>query len=236
MSLKNLAANKTTDIKGEQDRLAGSAVPETDAYPGTITLAYSTKASSGALGVVIHFKTDDGRNMSSTQYITSGTKKGGMPYYEKDGVKTFLPGYLLIDSLCQLTCGKSVTDMDEEEKTFNIWNGEQKKEVPTKVQAIVELFGKKAVFGMVKTISNKHVNGNDTNEKRESAELDKVFQHETGLTVVELQAKETTAQFLPKWLEANKGKTRDKFKQIAGVAVPPVSGGAAPTTGLFADA
>lgn len=237
MSLKSLASQKTADVKGDQDRLGGSNLLPTDVYEATITLAYTFKSTSGSTGVVIQAKNDAGKTISTTQYITSGTAKGCKTYSEKDGVKTFLPGYNLIDALCQLTVGKSIVDMDEEEKVFNIYNYDQKKEIPTKVNAIVELFGKKAQFGVTHVIVNKRANNADTNEKRETNEVDKIFQSETGLTQVEIQAKETNPAFLVKWLEANKGKVIDKFKPVAGgvAGIPPVTGAAPGASSLFGD-
>ncbi len=211
MSLKSLATQNTADIKGQQDRLGGSGPLPTDVYDATITMAYTIKAASGATGIVIEAKTADGKKISTTQYITSGTAKGCKTYSEKDGQKTFLPGYLLIDSLCQLTVGKSIVEMDEEEKVFNIYNWDQKKEIPTKVSAIVELFGQKAKFGVTHVVVNKRANNADTNEKRETNEVDKIFQADTGLTVVELQAKETTPVFMGKWLRSQQ---RQSHRQI----------------------
>lgn len=233
MSLLKSIQNPTTPVAGETDRL-GSYLLDTDAYDLTVTLAYLIKAKSGATGVVLEFKTAEGKKISTTQYITSGTAKGCKTYYEKDGKQFFLPGYILVDSLCQLTVGKSILQMDEETKVFNIYDSTQQKEVPTQVPALVELFGQKVTAGVVKQVVNKYANGAITNEKREENDIVKFFQIDTGLTVPELIAKETKGAFLPKWVEENSGKVFNKFKEVQGAPTPGAGIASGELSGLFA--
>ena len=89
--------------------------------------------------------------------MASGTAKGCKNYYEKDGQKNYLPGYLLAESLALLTVGKSISGCDTEEKVVNLYSYEAKAEVPTKVQMVMELLNKDVIAGIVKQTVDKNV-------------------------------------------------------------------------------
>ena len=92
----SLLASLTTDsnIADEKDSIGGNGPLNSGLYNCTVSVAYISKASSGALGLVVVFKTADNRELRQTFWMTSGTAKGGKNYYEKDGEKHYLPGYL----------------------------------------------------------------------------------------------------------------------------------------------
>ena len=46
--------------------------------------------------------------------------------------------------------------------------------------------------------------------------IDKAFHHETGRTVNEYRHEVETAEFLPAWIERNKGKDRNRAKGLEG--------------------
>lgn len=97
----SLLANLTSDesIANEKDSVGGGGVLESNIYPAKVTLAYVTKSGGGALGLVISAKTTEGRDIKQTLWMTSGTEKGCKNYYEKDGQKHYLPGYLAANAL-----------------------------------------------------------------------------------------------------------------------------------------
>ena len=86
-----------------------------------------------------------------------------------------------MDSLCLLTVGKEISQMETETKVVNLYNPESKTEVPTNVEMITELLGKQVLGGLIKQIVDKNVKdaaGNyvPSGETREENELDKLFQ------------------------------------------------------------
>lgn len=234
-------------IANEKDSVGGGGVLESGLYPATITLAYGTKAESGAMGLVINAKTDEGREIRQTLWMTSGTAKGCKNFYEKDGVKHYLQGYLLAESLALLTVGKSISDVDTEEKVAKIYSFDAKAEVPTKVQMATELIGKRILIGLIKQTVDKNVkdgNGNyvPSGETREENEIDKFFRDSDRKTTAEIRAQAEEATFVDSWADKWTGKVKNKAKgaAAAGTAGAPAKAGASagavkkPATSLFA--
>lgn len=247
--LKSLATDST--IADERDSLGGSRVLNSGLYLFTVTLAYIQVAASGALGLVLGLKTDAGE-LRQTLWMSSGKDKGGKNYYEKDGKKTYLPGFLLAQSLALLTVGKEISDLDTEKKVVNLYNAEAKKEVPTQVDMVMDLIGQEIYGGVLKQLVDK-TKKNDatgqyepTGETREENELDKFFRAKDKLTTAEIRAGLTEAVFADQWAEKNTGNVRDrtsKTKGNAGTAGAPKAGksplangaaGAAKPSSLFA--
>lgn len=233
--LSKLKADLPTDVKGEEDRVGGGAqVKDSGAYPITIKLAYLTVASSGANGLVIHGEFEDGSEYRSTEWLTSGTAKGCKTYFEYQGEKRYLQGYLNADAICQVITGKGILEQHEEERVAKLWNRDAKAEVPTPVNAIPDLIGKTFVAGLIKKSENKQVKDNNGNyvktaETREINELNKVFSAD-GLTVTELAAGQKEPAFFNSWVDRFQGVVVDKVDKTAAPA-PAQAGGAAPATG-----
>lgn len=240
-------ANLTTDesIANEKDSVGSGGVLESGLYPATVTLAYVTKSEGGAMGLVMQAKTDTGRDIKQTLWMTSGTAKGGKNYYEKDGVKNYLPGFLAASSLCVLTVGKEIGAMDTETKVVNVYSKEAKAEVPTKVEMLVDLLGKPIIIGLIKQTVDKTVK-NDTGayvpngETREENEIDKFFRASDKMTTAEIRAAANDPVFYTTWGDKWAGKTKDKASKATGTAGAPRSAGLAavgtkkPATSLFA--
>jgi len=75
----------------------------------TIEHAYQTVATSGAVGVVLRFKSPEGTH-NETMYVTSGTAKGGTHYYtDKNKVQRFLPGFTAMNDICLISSKKIFT-------------------------------------------------------------------------------------------------------------------------------
>lgn len=221
--LKNLTSDSS--IANEKDSVGGGGVLASDAYPATITLAYVTVAASEAVGLVIHAKTSEGRDIRSTQWMNSGKAKGGKNYYEKDGVKHYLPGFLLAQSLALLTTGKEIADLEPEEKVVNLYSFDAKAEVPTKVQAITEMIGKEVLIGLLRQTVDK-TKKNDagvyepTGEVRDENEIDKFFRASDRKTTAEIRA-QAEAVFIDTWTAKHKDTVRDKTTKLAGAAGAP---------------
>lgn len=247
-----MLANLTTDetIDNEKDSVGGNGGPlESGLYNHTVAMAYLNKSSGGALGLVLTLKDKNNKEVRQTLWMTSGTAKGGKNYYEKDGVKSYLPGFNLANSLCLLACGKEISAMETEEKLINVYSYEAKAEIPTKVNVIMDLLGKEIVTGLIKQVVDKTKKNDQTGiyeatgETREENEIDKFFHADNRMTVAEIRAKASEAAFANTWDAKWTGKTKERAKGAqtgtgSGIAGAPKGTGTTlvkkPTQSLFA--
>jgi len=214
-----------SDIKENGDFLGGFSALESGVYDATVELAYMSVADSGAKAVNILLKTSDGRQMRQQFWITSGTAKGGLPYYvnQKTLEKKFLPGFEMAQHLCLLTIGKAINTLETEEKVINLYSSAEGKELPTKVDMLVDLLGKPITAGVIKQIVDKNKKNDQTGvyeptgEVRTENEVDKFFRTRDGMTVTEIKAKATEAKFKTQWSDKWDGQIRDKSSKTAGV-------------------
>lgn len=216
----NVNAN---DIKGgkEEDRLGGGGVLETGVYPFVIDSAYTTESKKNAVGIVVNLLVgDNNHRFSETFWITTGSDKGCNPYYEKDGQKSWLPSYVMLDAFTKMVNGKGITDQDTAERSVNIYDYEGKKEVPTKVEVLTDLLKVTGFVAIQKTRSNKQVKGDngyvDSPDERFTNNVVKFFNQDRQ-TSTEHAAKAAGA-FIDAWAEKNNGKLVDKYKVVQGVA------------------
>jgi hypothetical protein len=181
-------------------------------YPSTITMAYASKSRGGAQALTLHLETDSGHEYKQDIYATSGTAKGCLNTYvdKNTGKKEYLPGFLLIESLCLLAVGKPVSELSAEDKLVNIWSYDAKKEVPTEVPVLTELLGKRIEAGILKVFNNKNVNQGTqeapnwvkSNEVEEKNEIDKFFRATDHMTTAEIRGG-SEASYWTKWPERN---------------------------------
>jgi hypothetical protein len=235
-------------LEETQDRLGGFQVWDTDAYDATIKLAYAGQSSGGARSMSFVFDMPGGREYRETIYVTN--RKGENFFLNKDDntKKVPLPGWTIFEDICLVTVDKEPKDLNFEEKVVNLYDYDQKKEVPTSVQVAVELIGQKVTLGIGKVLENKNVKEGDkyvpTADTREVNVIEKVFHTESKGTVVEARSKQEPGSFYAKWVERNKGNVRDKreIKDGAGgnagrpgaSSGPPQAGAAqAPKKSLF---
>jgi hypothetical protein len=250
----SLLANLATDaaIAEDRDTIGGNGPLASGLYPATIALAYLTKSAGGAIGLVLHAKTEAAGEIRQTLWMTSGTAKGAKNYYEKDGAKHYLPGFTLANSLALLAAGKEIAQLDTETKVVKVYSSEAQAEVPTKVEVPVDLLDKEILIGLIKQTVDKNVKDDDgkyvpTGETREENEIDKFFRARDKMTVAEIRAQAEEATFVNLWDQKWTGKERNKAKGAAagGTAGLPKAAGAGagagagtnakkPTTSLFA--
>jgi len=210
----NVFGNLSTDeLEEAQDRVGGFAPRESGAYTGKIKLAYAGKAaSSNAQSVTIVIDLGSGE-YRETFWVTN---KAGQNFYVKDGKKNALPGFTIVDDLCIVTTNKPLNQQAAEEKVVNLYDFEQKKEVPTGVPMLVELLGKEVTLGIQKHLKNKQVKNastgdyEDTADTREENVTDKIFHHPSNLTVVEARRGIQKPTFYGAWVERNTGHTQDR--------------------------
>lgn len=220
MSLLN-TVNTDETIQEEVDTLGGAAVLESGLYDHTVTMAYLNKSSGGALGLHLTLKDANGQEMRQTLWVTSGDSKGNKTYYERNGERHGLPGYLLADSLCLLTVGKEFLKMDTEVKTVGIWNPEVRAEVPTQVEVLMDLLGKEIITGVIKQTVDRNVkdaSGNyvPSGETREENEIDKFFRAKDRKTTAEIRAQTEDAIFINNWDQRWTGNVRNRASGVAG--------------------
>ena len=241
--LANLATNET--INNERDSIGGSGPLDSGLYMLKIALAYINKAASGALGLVLQFKTEDNKDVRQTLWMSSGTAKGCKNYYEdKKGEKQYLPGFIHANAICLLTVGKEISAMETETKVINLYSAEAKAEVPTKVEMVMDLIGQEVLAGIIKQTVDKTVKNEAgvyvaTGETREENEIDKIFRAKDRMTTAEIRSQATEATFADSWEQKWTGKVKDRAKgATAGLAGVPKLGSAPaaskkPTASLF---
>ena len=241
----NMFANLKTqnDIQDERNSVGGGAVLESGLYKCTIGLAYATLAESGARGLVIHAKPEEGRDIRQTLWMSSGTAKGGNNFYiDAKGQKQYLAGFITANALALLTVGKEVSDLEIEEKVAKIYSREAKAEVPQKVPMCVELIGKEVVLGIIKQTVDKTAKNDatgkyeSTGESRDENEIDKVFRAKDLMTVPEVKAHAEEATFHETWAVKWNGQTRDRRSKDAAAGKPAAAptSSTKPKTSLFA--
>lgn len=239
----SLLKNLTTDdnIANEKDVIGASRIRESGLYPFTITTAYLSKSSGGAVALNVTLK-DEAGEVRQQVYMTSGTQKGGKNYYEKDGEKHYLPGFLIANSIALLTVGKEISELDTEEKVINVYSFDAKAEVPTKVEMVMDLLNQEVLVGLLKQTVDKNAKGDDgkyhaTGETRDENEIDKIFRASDRMTTAEIRAEAPEATFASLWDQKWTGKTKTKATGAAnaGKAGAPAAAGGAnrPKTSLF---
>lgn len=228
-------------IENETDTLGGGGPLDSDIYEFNIDMAYVIKSKGGATAIVLDLTTGK-KELKQTLWVSSGDAKGNKNYYENDaGEKNYLPGFNLAESLCLLTVAKPLSEMVDEEKLVNIYDYDQKKDVPTKVPVLTELLNQK-VYGAVfrQTVDKKKNDGNGnyvaTGETREENELVKFFRIKDKMTTAEVRAAASEAAFFDSWKEkfANTVRDRSTKNATSGTAgAPQANGSAQPTKSLF---
>ena len=242
----SLLANLTTDdsIENEKDVVMSGGPMDSGAYRATVSMAYLTESQGGAVGLVLHFKTEGGRELRQTLWMTSGKAKGKKNYYEKDGQKHYLPGFNNANSLSLLTIGKEISSLEPEIKVVNVYSPEAKAEVPTKVECLVELLNQEIVVGVIKQVVDKTQKDDSgtyqpTGETREENEIDKFFRARDLMTTAEIRAKAEEATFHATWVSKWEGQVRQRAKGAQGNngtagALKASGSSSKPTTSLFA--
>ena len=233
-----LSALATDDsIQTERDSVGSSFGPvDSGLYNSEVALAYLKTANSGALALEVELKTDRGQVIRQTFWMTSGTAKGGKNYYEKDGTRHYLPGFVMANSLALLTMGKEIGQLETEPKVINLYSSEAKAEVPTKVDMFTDLLGTSIIAGVIRQTVDKNVKDGAGNyvpsgETRDENEIDKFFRTRDRKTTAEVRAQAESAVFIDTWNEKWAGKVRNKAKGASGTPGAPKPGTAVSAAG-----
>ena len=213
---------KTDGHEEQKDRLGGGySALETDIYTGKILAAYGGKSSGGALNVTLVFEHPTGK-YNETIYVSN---KKGENFFMSDDKKVSLPGFTTINNICLILTGKPLDEQEMEDKVFLVWDKEASKELPKSLPALVNIMGEEISFAISKSLENKNKLEGDvyvpTEETRDVNNIEHVFHTESRMTVTEATNGVETAEFWDKWLDKNKGVTKDKTKKVGGVAGKP---------------
>ena len=243
--MTNLFGGLTNDgLEETQDRLGGGfAAKESGVYTGKLKAFYAGESTKGAKSITVILAGGDfgDTEYRETVYITN--RKGENFYLNPNdkSKKVPLPGFSTIDDMCLATIGKPLAEIQFEDKVMNIWDPEQRKELPKSVPMAVELLSQEISVGIIKTKEPQTEKDSQDNyvpkadgSIRETNNIDKVFNTATKMTVAEARGGATEAQFWDKWAEKNNGVTRDKTTGQNGNAGRPA--GAAPAGGNTANA
>lgn len=215
-----LFKNLTTDkLEASEDRLGGNYDPvPTGIYEATIKLAYAGEASgSKAASITVIAELENKKELRETIWITN--RDGDNFYFDKEdkSKKVPLPGFTTIEDLCLLTTGEGLSDQDTEEKVVKIYNSTERKEVPTPVQVLSGVMGKKVKIAVLRQIVDKQKKNDagvyeNTGETRTENTIDKIFDVESGRTVNEFRHEIDTPEFMEAWDTKNTGKDRNRSK------------------------
>ena len=228
-------------IQGEKDVLGGYILPS-DIYDMVVELAYFGLSAGGANSVTMHFAGKNGENLRQTFWVTSGKAKGGTNYYtDKKGTRHYLPGFNQANSICKILTNTELAVLPTEPKIIKIWDSNLKKEAPIEKQVIIDLIGKEISLGVIHQVVDKQIKNEQgvyvpSGETREENEIDKIFRTSDHFTNAEILAEEKEAVFYDKWLDKNKGITRQKAKgATAQSVVKSGAPGGKTTESLFGD-
>ena len=246
--MSNLFGNlSNAGLEESQDRLGGGFQPRaSDIYTMEIELFYAGQSKEGAKSITIHAKDSAGK-YRETVYITN--KKGENFFLNKEdnSKKVPLPGFTTIDDICLAATGFPLAEQAFEEKVVNLYDFDQKKEVPTKVMVAVDVLGKTVSLGILKQLEDKTAKNaqtgdyEPTGETKETNNIGKVFHTESKVTMAEAR-NGAEAKFWDSWLERNKDQIIDKRKDKSGNGKPASkappqagapAGGDAPKKSLF---
>ena len=217
--LDNIKTDNTVVQEEEKDNLGGFQPIPSGIYLSVVTMAYLNQAASGAVGVVVLFKDKaTGKEFKSDgMWIASGDAKGNKNYYvsKKDQSHHFLPGYLQAQAFCKLLTGEELNKQDRGTKVIKKYNAEAKGEVPTEVEALLDLIGKEVYVGVIDVIEDKRTKSASgaylpSGETRRKSEVDKFFSATDKRTQSEISSGTEKAEFYDDWLKKYEGQTIDK--------------------------
>ena len=236
MSILSKVKN-TTQVQEtvEEDRLGGASLLDSDVYLMTVKGAYFDESAGGAMCMVLALETETGKQHRETVYFTN---KAGETYYvdKNDPKKThYLPGYLILDSLCMLVNETPLLEQNTEVKQVKIYDRELGKEIPQNRDVCVDMLNQQVKVAILRQTVNKQVKNAagtyvPTAETREENVIAKYFHAETDQTYGEATQGIEGGVFMAEWLKKYQGVTLDKVKPADPSAVGGKSSTGKPTS------
>jgi len=224
----------TEGLEDSKDVLGGNFDPiPSNVYDGEIKIMYAGKSkTSDAQNVTVIFVTD-GKEVRETLYVTNKAGQNFYPDKQDKTKKQPLPGFTLVDEMCMFGTEKGLAAQQTEEKMVNIWNNDERKEVPTPTEVLTDMTGKPMRLAILRQIVDKQkkdANGvyQNTGETRTENAIDKAMHIDTGRTINEYKHGVETSVFRDGWLKKNEGKDRPRAKGLTGAAGPGATGSGMP--------
>lgn len=193
---------KKDDSVKESGDFVGRKLLHSGIYDAKIKLAFQKKSAKGALGVEFHFEIGD-RTEVQTIWVTKTT--GEYTYKNKQGDTMYMPGYILVDDICRLTIDQEISEIETEEKVVKLFNWEEKKELPQKVQAMTDLHGQEIKL----CIQEAKEWRKDVGKVQDKNIIAKALFFEDGRTVTEIMT-EKDSKFAQDWLDKWEGQIYDR--------------------------
>lgn len=228
----------TVEVVSTERVGGGSYLWESGVYKAQVKMVYLDQAKSGAVSFNIILTNEEGKELREAMYIKSGNAKGNKTYYEKDGKQYPLPGYATANSMCVAATGKALPECMEsiEKKMVNIYNADQKKEVPTERPVVMSLLNQTVTVAVhevvedknIKNAAGEYVPSGETRSRNEC----KFFGDAAGRTAEEIQNGAEPAKF-KQWAEKNAGKKVDRSKGATGGAAAPTAAPAPTASSMF---
>ena len=224
----NLKTNEQALQEKSNNIGAGYQPLPSDIYQAEIVYAYGTVSKGGAKGLVVKFNIlrDNEEPYPYTTTFWVSDKKDNTFFVDSNGNPHNLPGFRLANHLCAIVLGKQLKDVDFEPVTLNLYNFEQRKELPTEVQAIPDLFDQTVALAI------KHVRENKQEKSTATGEYEPINEERFSNTVAEVfginkdgevynydeLADGLPFEFANKWLKYWKDRTDDKYKEVKGAS------------------
>lgn len=231
----NLNLPSNAEKVEDRDSLGGGALPS-KIYRGKVVMAYLDQNANGTYMVIITFETAEGRRITQTTYISN---KSGSFTFNRDGKDYPLPGYSQMDAFFSLATGKGLGEQLREDKTIKVWDNAQSKEVPAVKSVFMDVINKPMACGVLHVSEERTTQASGyedgTGEYRNYNELNKWFDYDTALTLVEKKAGETEPKFASDWKKKWEGEVDTRHAPNSGKAAgttagAPNAGGAKPST------
>lgn len=212
--MANAFASLTTEgMERQADTLGGKNVLPTDVYKLHVKHAYLGESSGGALSITVVGKVNDS-DYSETFWITNKEKKNY--FMSKNDKKVPLPGFTVIDDMCLFATGKPLAQQSTVDKIIEKYNPETSSMQKSSVPVIEGLLDKDVLVAISQVKEFKRKKFDDgyhtVSDTTEFNEIEKVFHLDKHLTANEVIKKVEEPEFYTKWLEAKKGKVKDKTK------------------------
>lgn len=209
--------NLKDDLAIEENRAGGGFAPfEQDIYTGTVKMAYGDAFDSGSQFIQLTLEMEDGREYNERLIVTN---REGKNYYVRDNVERGLPGFTVANDICLSVAGLPLSQVQGEEKSVLVYDYDLKKKVPQRKYVLTPIIGGTVSVAISKNIKNKQKKvGNeyvDINEEMVENTIHTVFHTESRFTTTEARNNATEAAFWDLWLDKNKGKERNTYKEVA---------------------
>lgn len=207
----------------------GFTRPPTDIYICKIKNAYLTESQQEdsesqmvnlEVDFIENFNGDELSNTYSERLVICN--RDGDAFYVKNGQNIPMPGFVIIDDICQILTEEGITEQDTEIGKVKIRDYDSGQDIPTKVEILADLVGEEIALAIQHRRENKRERSSDgsyqpTPEPVERNTIVHAFSAEDFATLREIED-DKEPEFAEKWINKYQGKINDTFKENVGGA------------------